>query len=57
MDDIEATVWNLRRRGVESTEPTFGAAGSWQGWTTNPDGNSIEPHSSTPKSMQAAHLR
>ena len=57
VDDIEATVSDLRSGGVELTEPTFGADGSWQSWTADPDGNPIELHGYTPKSMQAAHLR
>ena len=56
VDDIHETVAELRRAGVETSEPEMGSDGSWQAWLTDPDGNRIELHDYTGESKQAAHL-
>ena len=56
VDDIEATVAELRSRGVEVTDPNLGSDGSWQAWLADPDGNRIELHCYTPHSKQAPSL-
>lgn len=56
VDDIEATVAELRSRGVEVTDPKLGSDNSWQAWLNDPDGNRIELHAYTPESRQAAWL-
>lgn len=57
VDDINATVADLRAKGVQVTDPKFGADQSWQAWLSDPDGNRIELHAYTAKSWQAPHLR
>ena len=52
VDDIEATVAELRGRGVEVTDPQMGGDGSFQAWLADPDGNRIELHHYTPNSKQ-----
>ena len=37
VDDIEATVANLRERGLEVSDPKLGGDQSWQAWITDPD--------------------
>jgi len=56
VDDLEATVAELRGRGVEVTDPKLGSDNSWQAWLTDPDGNRIELHHYTPESKQTPHL-
>ena len=56
VDDIEATVAELRARGVEVSDPKLGSDGSWQAWLADPDGNRIELHCYTPESQQAPSL-
>lgn len=56
VDDVEATVAELRSRGVEVTDPKLGSDGSWQAWLSDPDGNRIELHGYTPESKQAPWL-
>ena len=56
VDDFDATVAELRGRGVELSEPQLGSDGSWQCWTADPDGNRIELHGYTPDSRQAPWL-
>ncbi|MBD3174000.1 MAG: VOC family protein [Armatimonadia bacterium] len=50
--DLEAAVADLRAKGVEVTDPHFGADNSWQSWITDPDGNRIELHCYTEDSLQ-----
>lgn len=52
VDDIEATVAEVRGRGVEVTDPKMGGDGSFQAWLADPDGNPIELHHYTPESKQ-----
>jgi len=56
VDDIEATVAELRARGVEVSDPKLGSDQSWQAWITDPDGNRMELHAYTAESWQAPHL-
>ena len=56
VDDIEATVQELRDRGVEVSDPKLGKDQSWQAWITDPDGNRFELHQYTPESWQAPAL-
>jgi catechol 2,3-dioxygenase-like lactoylglutathione lyase family enzyme len=57
VDDIEKTVSNLNKQGVEVSDPKLGRDQSWQAWITDPDGNRIELHQYTPESWQAPSLR
>ena len=55
VDDIQATYKELTGRGLATNgEPCLGADGSWQFWTSDPDGNPIEFHQFTPESRQNA---
>ena len=56
VEDFPATVAELRRRGVELTEPKVGNDRGWLTWTKDPDGNSIELQGYTPESRQAPFL-
>jgi catechol 2,3-dioxygenase-like lactoylglutathione lyase family enzyme len=56
VDDIEATVQELRGRGVEVSDPKLGRDQSWQAWITDPDGNRFELHQYTPESWQGPAL-
>ncbi len=56
VDDLPATVAELRAKGIEVTEPTLGSDHSWQAWLQDPDGNRIELHCYTPESKQAPAL-
>ena len=53
VDDLAATVAELRARGVQTTDAKLGGDQSWQAWITDPDGNRIELHQYTPESQQA----
>jgi lactoylglutathione lyase len=56
-DDIEATVRQLREKGVEVSEPKFMEAdGSFQAWFADSEGNKIELHQYTAESKQMAWL-
>jgi lactoylglutathione lyase/glyoxylase I family protein len=57
VDDVAATVAELRSRGVEVTDAKLGSDQSWQAWLSDPDGNRIELHGYTPESWQAPHLK
>ena len=57
VDEIEATVAELTRRGVEVTGKKLGSDNSWQAWLTDPDGNRLELHAFTPKSKQVDALK
>jgi len=53
VDDIHKTYAELIARGVVPRgEPIVGGDGSWQFWTSDPDGNPIEFHQFTPDSRQ-----
>jgi len=56
VDDIEATVADLRAKGVEVTAPKLGSDRSWQAWLADPDGNRIELHAYTPGSKHRPFL-
>ena len=56
VDDIKATVAEMRERGIEVSEIKMGKDHSYQAWITDPDGNRIELHHYTPESWQAPHL-
>jgi len=56
VDDIEATVQELRDRGIEVSDPKLGKDQSWQAWIADPDGNRFELHQYTPESWQAPAL-
>ncbi len=56
-DDIEATVRQLREKGVEVSDPKFMEAdGSFQAWLADSEGNKIELHQYTDKSKQTPWL-
>lgn len=55
VDDLEATVRQLRGQDVDVSEPRLGRDQSWQAWIVDPDGNRIELHQYTPQSWQAPH--
>ena len=57
VDDLPATVTDLRAKGVPVTDPKLGLDNSWQAWLADPDGNKIELHQYTATSWQAPHLR
>ena len=44
VEDVAATVEELRGKGVEVTDAVLGGDGSWQAWLADPDGNRIELH-------------
>lgn len=50
--NIDAVRRSLEAEGCEATEKRLGADGSWQTWTTDPDGVRIEFHQYTPESSQ-----
>lgn len=53
VDDIQATYREMTARGLTTRgEPNMGADGSWQFWTSDPDGNPIEFHQFTGDSRQ-----
>ena len=52
VDDIEATVADLKAKGIEVGPVTLGCDQSWQAWLKDPDGNDIELHGYTEKSWQ-----
>jgi catechol 2,3-dioxygenase-like lactoylglutathione lyase family enzyme len=55
-DDIEATVGEMRSRGVEVSDVKMGSDGSHQAWLEDPDGNRMELHQYTAESKQGAYL-
>jgi lactoylglutathione lyase len=57
VDDIRATVADLRAKGVEVSEPKLGKDRSWQAWITDPDGNRIELHHYNPDSKQTPWVK
>jgi len=57
VDDLNATVADLRAKGLEVTDPFYGSDNSWQAWVKDPDGNSIELHYYTPQSKQLPALK
>jgi glyoxylase I family protein len=57
VDNIEATVAQLREAGTTVSDPVMGIDHSWQAWLKDPDGNSIELHSYTPDSNQFRFLQ
>ncbi len=57
VQDVSATVDELRARDVEVSDAELGMDNSWQAWITDPDGNRIELHSYTADSWQAPHVR
>ena len=57
VDDIETTLAELKKRGVEVKPAKLGKDHSWQSWVTDPDGNQIELHGYTPQSWQAPWLK
>ena len=53
VDDIQKTYEEMTARGVvPHGEPVLAIDGSWQFWTSDPDGNPIEFHQFTPESRQ-----
>ena len=57
VDDLAATVAELRARGVQTTDAKLGGDNSWQAWITDPDGNRIELHQYTPQSKQTPWVK
>ena len=56
VDDLPATVADLRGKGVEVSDPILGCDQSWQAWLSDPDGNQIELHAYTEASWQRPWL-
>ena len=52
VDDIDEASDRLRSEGYEITEKKLGADQSWQAWTSDPGGVSIELHQYTEESCQ-----
>ncbi len=54
VDDIQAAYERITGAGVPALygEPTLQVDESWQFWVADPDGNPIEFHQFTPKSIQ-----
>ena len=57
VESVEATVKELRAKGIEISDAKLGLDQSWQAWLTDPDGNRIELHGYTPESWQAPWLK
>ena len=57
VDDLEATVGDLRGKGIEISDPKKGIDNSWQSWLADPDGNRIELHCYTDESKQLGAMR
>ena len=57
VDDIEATVSDLKRNGVEVSQIKCGTDNSLQAWLADPDGNRIELHCYGPQSKQAPFVK
>ncbi|MBI3945504.1 MAG: VOC family protein [Armatimonadetes bacterium] len=57
VDDMPATIADLRARGAQVTDPRVGGDRSWQAWTADPDGNRVELHCYTPESRQTPSLK
>jgi catechol 2,3-dioxygenase-like lactoylglutathione lyase family enzyme len=56
VEDFHQTVAAIRKAGVAVDNVNMGGDNSWQGWLADPDGNVIELHGYTPKSMQTPFL-
>lgn len=56
VDDLAATVTDLRAKGVEISDAKLGLDQSWQAWLSDPDGNRIELHQYTPESWQIVRV-
>jgi catechol 2,3-dioxygenase-like lactoylglutathione lyase family enzyme len=56
VDDIQKTVEDLQKRGVEVGKISLGGDQSYQAWLADPDGNRIELHQFTDKSLQIQAL-
>lgn len=51
-DDIDGLLATLRNNGIDVTDKQLGGDGSWQAWTSDPNGIRIEFHQYTPESSQ-----
>ena len=56
VEDIEATVADLRAKGIEVGPISLGCDQSYQAWLKDVDGNAIELHAYTADSWQRPHL-
>ena len=56
VNDMEATVAELRAKGVDVGEISLGMDQSYQAWLADPDGNRIELHAYTDTSWQGPYL-
>ena len=57
VNDMDATIKELRARGIQVGDSKLGLDQSYQAWLTDPDGNRIELHQYTAKSWQAPWLK
>ncbi len=57
VDDVAATVEDLRGKGIEVKDAVLGGDQSWQAWLADPDGNPIELHGYTAESMQGPWVK
>jgi glyoxylase I family protein len=57
VDNLEKTVAEIRKKGIQATDPFFADDNAWQSWITDPDGNRIELHYYTPESWQTPSLK
>ena len=55
VDDLDQTGRRLTENGYKVTPKMLGADQSWQSWTTDPSGVSIEFHQYTDRSSQITH--
>jgi catechol 2,3-dioxygenase-like lactoylglutathione lyase family enzyme len=51
-DDIDSVIKNLRSNGFKFTDKKLGIDKTWQSWTKDPNGVSIEFHQYTDESLQ-----
>ncbi len=52
VDDLDATIAEIRDRGWSISDKSFGGDNSWQAWITDPSGVQIELMQYTPESSQ-----
>jgi catechol 2,3-dioxygenase-like lactoylglutathione lyase family enzyme len=51
-EDLDGLLAHVRAQGVEITDKKLGVDGTWQAWTSDPNGVKLEIFQYTPESMQ-----